>query len=106
MLIRFPVSTLCLTTPNNFIPNAFTPNNDGVNDVFEFYSAFAKNLAVKIYNRWGELVFESIDIEFFWDGTIHNSGEICPIGNYIVDYVIEGYDGSILRDKKSVILLR
>ena len=54
-----------------FIPNVFTPNGDGNNDVFEIYGNL-KGLAfleIQIFNRWGEKVFESNNHHFKWDGT-------------------------------------
>ncbi len=54
-----------------FIPNVFTPNNDGNNDVFEIYGKLKGlvYLEVQVFNRWGEKVFESQDHHFKWDGT-------------------------------------
>ncbi len=54
-----------------FVPNVFSPNSDGNNDVFEIYGNL-KGLAfleIQIFNRWGEKVFESNDHHFKWDGT-------------------------------------
>ncbi len=56
--------------PNIFIPNAFTPNNDGENDIFRVRaSSFITEFYLAVYNRWGEQVFESRDINTGWDGT-------------------------------------
>ncbi len=54
-----------------FIPNAFTPNGDGVNDVWQLFGKLLgiKQLEVAVFNRWGEKVFESRDINFAWDGS-------------------------------------
>jgi gliding motility-associated-like protein len=59
--------------PNNRdmgVPNAFTPNNDGVNDKFclDGWSSCVKNFEIVIFDRWGEKVFESKDPDFCWDG--------------------------------------
>jgi gliding motility-associated-like protein len=53
---------------NIFIPNAFSPNNDGANDVFRVLGGNIFDFNLKIYNRWGELVFESNKIDEGWDG--------------------------------------
>lgn len=56
---------------NIFVPNAFSPNGDGANDYFELYGnkSAIKQLQIKIFNRVGEKVFESNDINFKWNGT-------------------------------------
>jgi gliding motility-associated-like protein len=62
-----------------YIPNTFTPDGDGLNDVFTISSACLKNIDLKIFNRWGELIFESKSISDPWTG-IYN-------GNYVQDGV-------------------
>jgi gliding motility-associated-like protein len=54
-----------------YIPNAFTPNGDGNNDVFKIYSHpnAIKFIDIQVFNRWGEEVFRSNDLNFFWDGS-------------------------------------
>jgi len=55
--------------PNIFIPNAFTPNNDGENDIFRVRaSSLITEFYLAVYNRWGEQIFESRDIATGWDG--------------------------------------
>jgi gliding motility-associated-like protein len=53
-----------------YIPNAFTPNNDGVNDFFEIFGnkKIWLTMGMKIFNRWGELVYQTSDHDFKWDG--------------------------------------
>jgi gliding motility-associated-like protein len=53
-----------------FIPNSFTPNGDGNNDLFQIFGNLPalKFLAIEIYDRIGEKVFESNDLRFTWDG--------------------------------------
>ena len=62
-------------------PNAFSPDGDGLNDVFNFESRFIKAVRMKIYNRWGELVYQTTEIDRGWNGTIN--GKPAPIGTYI-----------------------
>ena len=53
------------------VPTAFTPNNDGLNDKFGPHNALkADNYEFKVYNRWGQLVFRSVNWQDRWDGTI------------------------------------
>lgn len=70
-----------------FIPNAFSPNNDGLNDIFK-PSGNVTLKSMQIYNRWGELVYESSEGEFGWDG------------NYQKKLVHEGYYFFIIRYTK------
>jgi len=75
------VDSLCLHgtsiicgAPEYVIPNAFTPNGDGVNDVVDFGSPMLTEIHVAVFNRWGECVFESDDLSRCrWDGTYRNS---------------------------------
>ncbi len=67
------------------IPNAFTPDGDGINDVFFVsLSAVPLNLQLSIFNRWGELIFESSDPLAQWDGTYQ--GRPAPQGVYAYQF--------------------
>jgi len=56
-----------------YIPNAFTPNGDGLNDIFRVVGLYRNiSFMMYIYNRWGQLVFQSDDIDQGWDGTVKN----------------------------------
>ncbi|KAB2914220.1 MAG: T9SS type B sorting domain-containing protein [Bacteroidetes bacterium] len=72
-------------------PTAFTPNGDGVNDFFMPYLHNAVGMDLKIYSRWGELVFETTDLSKGWDGSF--KGAPLPDGVYtwllLVDYIGE-----------------
>lgn len=65
-----------------FIPNVFTPNGDGVNDEWQIFGNMKgiKQLNVAVFNRWGEKVFESNDINFGWNGKYQ--AELAPPGVY------------------------
>ena len=103
--------------PTNYFPNAFSPNNDGINDYFEYKfrvpiddsdkyknSSFVKSINLKIFNRWGNLVFETNELDFKWDGT--HRGEDSPQGAYVVKYELTGYNGTVISDKGLIYLLR
>ncbi len=66
-----------------FIPNAFTPNNDGNNDRFKVKIENETFYEMKIMDRNGNTVFESNNKDITWDGTKLNSGEACTEGDYI-----------------------
>lgn len=64
-----------------YVPNAFTPNNDGVNDVFKAVGKEIQNFKLVVYNRWGEKIFQTLNIDLGWDGTY--KGAQAPLGVYI-----------------------
>ncbi len=67
------------------LPNAFSPNNDGVNDVFRPKGAGLVVYNMLVYNRWGQLVAQVTDHRKGWDGTYN--GEPQPVGTYV--YVVQ-----------------
>lgn len=64
-----------------YVPNAFTPNGDGRNDFFKAYATEIQQFELQIFNRWGEIVYESTNVNAQWDGTM--DGEEAPIGAYV-----------------------
>jgi len=62
---------------NLYVPNAFTPDGDGINDFFMPEGVEINNNAfvMYIYDRWGELVFMTDDVNYPWDGTVNNTGK-------------------------------
>ena len=87
-----------------FIPNAFAP--DGVNQEFKVYSPFESSFDyfIRIFDRYGNLLFESQDIEQGWDGT--SNGKPLPAGVYVYLIEIERSDQKTLEKKGSVVLVR
>lgn len=69
------------------IPNIFTPNDDGTNDLFEVSLSGFENYKCSIFNRWGNLMFESEAAQISWDGTTA-AGTKVPTGTYfcIIEY--------------------
>ncbi len=90
--------------PTLYAPNIFTLNNDGLNDRFEFKGIFIEKFHVKIYDRWGSLVFESYDINNSWDGTFQ--GQPASDGVYV--YIAKGTDinNKVISLSGSVSLVR
>jgi gliding motility-associated-like protein len=69
--------------PEYELPNVITLNSDGVNDFFKpIKNKFIKDIDLKIYNRWGVLVFETTDPKIMWDGTIVKTKQLCVDGTY------------------------
>ena len=70
-----------------FIPNSFTPNGDGLNDVFKIKTVIEiSEFKLVIYDRWGEMIFESDDINKGWDGTY--KGKAVPFDVYIYQLTV------------------
>jgi gliding motility-associated-like protein len=64
-----------------FVPNTFTPNGDGVNEEFGIWGTELAEMQLMVFNRWGELIFESEDINVRWDGTYNGSQS--PVDTYV-----------------------
>ncbi|MEM6271118.1 MAG: gliding motility-associated C-terminal domain-containing protein [Bacteroidota bacterium] len=96
---------ICLDFPPTlYVPSAFTPNGDGLNDNFTSAGEFSQFFELTIYDRWGKVLFVSRDVATGWDGNIN--GQAAPEGVYIFNMVVVGFDGQTLRRKGSVTLLR
>lgn len=67
-------------SPSVYVPDAFTPNNDGTNDVLDIYTSNVSAFEFVVYNRWGSAVFVSRDPAVKWDGKF--KGVACPEGVY------------------------
>jgi gliding motility-associated-like protein len=89
---------------NIFIPNAFTPNEDGLNDVFLPVLRGIKSYNLFIFNRWGQKIFSTSDTNQGWDGTY--SGEICKSDVYIWKIYISAINGKEKNLTGTVILNR
>lgn len=87
-----------------FIPNAFTPNGDGHNDLFEVKGSYIATYSIIIVARWGETIFNSSILENSWNGTY--KGKDVPEGVY--QYVIEimGFSGNKQKFNGSITLIR
>jgi len=91
--------------PTFYTPTAFTPNNDGQNDLFRAVSPGMQSLDYfRIWNRWGQLVFESRDLRAAWDGQFQ--GKKAVGGTYT--WAVSGidYQGKVHQQKGYVVLIR
>ncbi len=95
---------LCLC--NAFVPNAFSPNQDGRNDVLEikFNCPGSKEYVFAVYNRYGQRIFRSDTPDRHWDGTFN--GSPADIGTYYYYIQYKDMAGKIIRKKGDIILLR
>lgn len=91
-----------------FMPNAFSPNGDSVNDEF-FGKGFlegASDFQFTIWNRWGELVFEANDPGARWNGRVKNTGSMSPVGLYVYVVTFTGPRGKKFEYRGYVALVR
>tara|TARA_Y100000385_G_scaffold91365_1_gene94277 strand:+ start:490 stop:969 length:480 start_codon:yes stop_codon:yes gene_type:complete len=64
-----------------YSPNAFSPDGDGINDLFKISGQGIKDFQIEIYNRWGQMVYKSFDLSNGWDGTF--KGKKLPTGTFV-----------------------
>ncbi|MBV8254859.1 MAG: gliding motility-associated C-terminal domain-containing protein [Chitinophaga sp.] len=95
------------TNPNGnncYVPNLFSPNGDGINDIEYVYGTAIAQLEFRIYNQWGQLVFESRDQRQGWDGTMNGVKQ--PVGVYVYILKATMQDGTVVTKKGNVTLMR
>lgn len=89
-----------------FVPTAFSPNDDGNNDVFRVKAKGVAVCTLQVYNRWGQLVFQADDVANGWDGRFKSQRQ--PMGTYVyaVRYAYFGKETQILEQKGTFTLIR
>ncbi|MBL7732521.1 MAG: gliding motility-associated C-terminal domain-containing protein [Chitinophagaceae bacterium] len=99
------IVTVFKTGPEIFVPSAFTPNGDGLNDIIRPICVGIKDLVYfRLYNRWGQLVYSTGEIGAGWDGRI--SGRVQDSNTYV--YLAQGIDflGNTIFRKGTTTLIR
>lgn len=87
------------------VPNAFSPNGDGMNDILYVRGYGVESMEFKVFNRWGELVYESYDINNGWDGTYKSKAQEMEV--YVYTLQARFLDGTETGIRKgNVTLLR
>lgn len=87
------------------IPDAFTPNGDGLNDVFKVLGEQITTFHLEIFDRWGGLIFSSNALSVSWDGTLQN-GKQAPQGAYTWVIKAETAQKKPLHHKGMILLIR
>jgi gliding motility-associated-like protein len=96
---------IVIKNPNLSYPAAFTPNKDGLNDNFKIFSLFTASFEFKIFNRWGEMMFMTEDLQSIgWDGSY--KGNPMPEGTYVFTAKIVDDAGRSFDRSGTVVLLR
>ncbi|MBN2747777.1 MAG: gliding motility-associated C-terminal domain-containing protein, partial [Bacteroidales bacterium] len=94
--------------PQLYFPDAFTPNGDGLNDVFQVvghdfdWNTFEMN----ILDRWGRVLFRTTDVNEGWNGKEFNTGNMCPPANYVVVIKVSDRDKNPEVFRGRVVLVR
>lgn len=98
--------TISISTSKLEIPNAFSPNGDGQNDIFKVKEGYQSIVSFHgyIFNRWGKKIYDWADIDGGWDGTIN--GRDAKDGVYYVIIKAKGADGRNYNLRRDVNLLR
>ncbi len=86
------------------VPSAFSPNGDGINDVFYVRGEGVEKMIFKIYNRWGQLMFQTTDLSVGWDGTYKGVPQEMEVYVYTLDAVL--VNGEEVSRKGNITLIR
>ncbi len=87
-----------------FVPTAFSPNSDGVNDCLSVYNNCIESMDFKVFSRWGEVVYQSIDVNDCWDGTFKGTALNTAVFVYRLDAVL--LNGEEVKLKGNVSLIK
>jgi gliding motility-associated-like protein len=97
-------SVVIKVTPTLYIPNSFSPNGDGINDIFKpEYSGYVE-IELLIFDRWGENIFKTNDLNGGWNGTYKNVN--CELGVYTYKLTAKDIESNTLEKVGHVTLLR
>ena len=94
-----PSVRLCLDECSNYVlPNVFSPNGDGINDIYQpLRTSYVERVDMRIFNRWGLQVFHTEDPDVNWDGKISGSNQLVAPGVYyyiclVYEYRLSGLE--------------
>lgn len=89
---------------NLFVPNMFSPNGDGSNDVLKVYGNELSQVAFVVYNQWGQKLYETNDLNGAWDGS--SKGRPQPVGVYMFTLRATLTSGEVITRKGAISLVR
>ena len=91
-----------------FLPNAFTPNGDGLNDEFKGKGVLdgINNFKIEIWNRWGTQVFETNNPNHHWNGSFQNRGKVLANGVYVYFVSFKAPRGDLQKIEGIVSLIK
>jgi gliding motility-associated-like protein len=97
---QYSISVIECRVSALYFPNAFTPNRDGINDIYKPVGSYIDDYELSIYDRWGQIIFTTRDLLQGWDG-----GQ-SPIGIYTYDAVYKDIHGNLYIKTGSITLYR
>ncbi|MBC8173105.1 MAG: gliding motility-associated C-terminal domain-containing protein, partial [Chitinophagales bacterium] len=87
-----------------YIPNAFSPNGDGINDVLALIVVDPSRLvSFQIYNRWGEIVFDGGALNYTWDGTFNNDQQPMGVYAYMLSFLNDAGGQEIMKGNVTLV---
>lgn len=86
--------------PRLFVPEAFSPNGDGKNDNLEIFGKYFNNYSIRVYSRWGEVIYASNSVDQLWDGSYRGLKVQPGVYAYIISY------GSVYFPERSPVVIR
>jgi gliding motility-associated-like protein len=102
---RDDISIKVFNAPDIFVPTGFTPNGDGLNDIFKpVYAGIRELKLFSVFSRWGELVFTTKDQSAGWNGMYKGRNQDANVFVWQVEGV--DYNGNVIRRKGTVALIR
>lgn len=89
------------------MPDAFTPNNDGLNDVLKGHiNCPVDEYQLKIYNRWGQNVFQTNIVDKGWDGTFKGNQQSTGVYTYFIRFKNSAFEQTYKTKKGTVMIIR
>lgn len=98
------VEELYCEHPYVYIPNTFTPNGDGQNDELKVYGRYIEELNLQVFNRWGELIFETQDQNEGWDGSYEGEQNWPEV--FVYQLYVKCIDGQEFKTKGDITLVK
>lgn len=87
-----------------YVPNAFTPDGDGLNDVFSALGSHIEEFEMMIFNRWGEMIFQTNSMTYGWDGTF--KGDVVKEDVYVYKIKYKTNESEVLSKEGHITLLK
>ncbi|MBI4646661.1 MAG: gliding motility-associated C-terminal domain-containing protein, partial [Bacteroidia bacterium] len=98
------ITDTCNQVPGWFIPNVFSPNNDGLNDILYVRGSAIRKIELVIYDRWGQKIFETTSLDKGWDGRFRGK-ELAP-AVFVWNVHILFFDGSEVTEHGNITIIK